>query len=302
VIRRRWAWMTSVVITASSFFISPAAADPAAARKHYERGLEELEAGNVSKARESFEEAYRQSPHYLVLYNLGRASLDLGDLDAARDYLERYLEQGGNRITAEERKRIDSLLQATRAKSSKESSDPVVTPAPLPASSSVTLPPAVPPPEPPSFGAAAPVAPPIVSARRAEEDPGIERRLSRERRTTAAVMLGATGAAVAVAGVSILVWNQDRYAEYDAAKSALGPAPSEMVRSQEDLDRALAFARGTERNEAFRRSIQDFDAVGWSMAGVGAALLATGVVLYATRPSGPKVTVGIGNAKIAVAF
>jgi tetratricopeptide (TPR) repeat protein len=303
VFRRRRVWITSVVIATSGLLGSPAAADPAAARKHYERGLEELQAGNLSKARESFEEAYRQSPHYLVLYNLGRASLDLGDLDAARDYFQRYLEQGGSRIAPEERKRIDQLLQATQSTSPEEGRDDPVAPAPLPApSSAATVRPAIPPSAPPSFPATTPPAPPAPPAVRTQHDGGIERRLSRERRTTAAVALGATGAAVAAAGISILVWNRERHADYGAAKTALGPPPSEQVRSQEDLDRAIAFARGTERNEAFRRSIRDFDVVGGSVTGVGAALLATGAVLYATRPSGTKLTVGFGRAKLAVTF
>jgi tetratricopeptide (TPR) repeat protein len=232
-------------------FASPALADPTAARQKYERGLEELKAGNLAQARESFEEAYRLSPHYLVLYNLGRASLDLGDLEAARAYFERYLEEGGGRITPTERRRIEALLPATRPKSAKGSDDPLAVPVAPPTATSSRPVTALPVPEPARVPSPSVPSSPL-TAPASRENPGIgespefEARLARERQTTAALALGVTGVVLGAAGALVLAWNQGRSADYERAQRSLGPPPPPGVRSQEELDREIAIARATE--------------------------------------------------------
>jgi hypothetical protein len=134
------------------------------------------------------------------------------------------------------------------------------------------------------------------------ESPEFEARLARERQTTAALALGVTGVVLGAAGALVLAWNQGRSADYERAQRSLGPPPPPGVRSQEELDRAIAFARATEKNEVLRRSIRDFDVVGWSGGGLGVALLSVGGALYLTRPDQPRVTVGLGGAKLSLVF
>ena len=111
-------------------------------------------------------------------------------------------------------------------------------------------------------------------------------------RETLAVTLGATGAALTLTGAGVLVWNQNRYSDYERARSELdGVVPPGEVTSQEDLQTWLDFTRAEEQNKAELASVRRFDVVGWSLAGVGAALLATGVVLYLLPESKAAVTV-----------
>jgi tetratricopeptide (TPR) repeat protein len=271
------------------------------ARNAYERALIEVQAGKLGDARKSFEEAYRLSPHYIVLYNLGRVSFDLGDLEVARDYFERYLEQGGSRIAPDDRERVETLIARTRvAPAPARSGSPDSPPAPAPS-----------PPTPPSPvtgsspGPRAPAPLPAAGdplARCAAERADWSRRLVRERRTTLAITLGATGTVMSAVGTVILVWNDARHDEYETERRALGSPPAESIQSQDELDRALAYDRAHERNQAKLDSVKDFDVVGWSVASVGAALLTTGVIVYLTRPTDPKVAVGLGHVEVGLRF
>lgn len=72
------------------------AADEAAkarAREHFNLGLEHLDARRYARALAEFQEAYRESPHPIALYNVGLAQIALGDPIAAVDTLERYLRE-----------------------------------------------------------------------------------------------------------------------------------------------------------------------------------------------------------------
>jgi hypothetical protein len=42
-----------------------------AARQHYGRGIDLTNQGNYSQALQEFQEAYRNQPHFAVLYNIG---------------------------------------------------------------------------------------------------------------------------------------------------------------------------------------------------------------------------------------
>jgi tetratricopeptide (TPR) repeat protein len=279
-------------------FTHQAMADPNASH-HYERALAEVQAGKLREARQSFEEAYRLSPHFIVLYNLGRVSFDLGELDSARGYFERYLEQGGHRVAPADRERVEALIARTRVEPARaRNGAPAPPPGPAPA---LHEPPPLPPPTPPA--SPAPLArPPRVTVRPAPSGTGWRQRLVRERQTTLAVSLGVTGAVMGAVGTAVLVWNDRRFADYEAERVALGSPPTETISTQADLDQALAYERARANNQENLESVKDFDMVGWSVAGVGTALLATGVVLYLTRPSEGSLTVGLGRAELGFRF
>jgi tetratricopeptide (TPR) repeat protein len=273
-------------------------ADPNA-RHHYERALAELQAGKLREARQSFEEAYRLSPHFIVLYNLGRVSFDLGELDTARGYFERYLEQGGHRVAPEDRERVEALIARTRVEPTRPLNDAsAARPEPAPSlHGPAPLPQSTPSPSP------APLARPArVTAPPAATGSNFRQRLARERQTTLAVSLGVTGAVMGAAGTAVLVWNDRRFADYQAERAAIGNPPPETLRSQEELDQALSYERARAENQEDLESVRDFDAVGWTVAGVGTALVATAVVLYLTRPSEGTLSVGLGRAELGFRF
>ena len=100
----------------------------------------------------------------------------------------------------------------------------------------------------------------------------------------AGIVLGAAGSALLVAGAGILVWNggQASDAEAEARTLAAGRPPSEVT-NQDELAEIVAYERAVSENHAALDSVEQFDIVGWSMVGVGAAMLGTGVVLVLTR-------------------
>jgi tetratricopeptide (TPR) repeat protein len=269
------------------FLARSALADPDLARQHYEIALKALDAGELRKAQTSFEAAYRESPHYLVLYNLGRVSFELGERERARAYFERYLEDGGDAISPDERKEVLALIafMQSGAGPSEKQPTPEASRAPLPASNSTIASP---------LNASQPHAQPQSreSASKAE--------LARERQTTLSVTLGATGAVISAVGAGILIWNDGRREEYEAERQQLGTTPPQGVGSQEDLDLVIDYTKDRERNDANLESVRRVDTFAWVTVGVGAALMATGVVLYLTRTNEASLAVGSRQTELFV--
>jgi hypothetical protein len=90
---------------------SAASAQPTnSAREHFAHGVELAQRGDLDAAVASFEEAYRLSPHYAVLYNLGQAYAALGrPVEAVRAF-ETYLDQGGPKIALERQNEVRELI------------------------------------------------------------------------------------------------------------------------------------------------------------------------------------------------
>jgi len=80
------------------------------AREHFAQGVEQAEHGDFESAAANFEQAYRLSPHYAVLYNLGQAYAALGkSIDALRAF-EKYLENGGQKLSPERQTEVRQLI------------------------------------------------------------------------------------------------------------------------------------------------------------------------------------------------
>jgi hypothetical protein len=93
---------------------SPALAQSASealAREHFERGFAAAQRGELELSISEFELAYRQAPHFSVLYNLGQAYASAGRAVEAVDTLERYLRLGGNAITESRRQQVAALIE-----------------------------------------------------------------------------------------------------------------------------------------------------------------------------------------------
>lgn len=91
---------------------SPARADVRTeARRHFRRGMDLIAAEQYVEGIAELEEAYDTLPHPVVLYNLGRAHYELGNLDAAIDHFERYLESD-----PADRAEVEGFIEDLRAR------------------------------------------------------------------------------------------------------------------------------------------------------------------------------------------
>jgi len=97
---------------AIAFFEASIAADPDLASARNGLGGAYNLAGRREEAVAAWEKAVALDPAFdYPLYNLALAHFDKGDKDKALDYCRKYLEAKGNRLTAEERREIDSLIE-----------------------------------------------------------------------------------------------------------------------------------------------------------------------------------------------
>lgn len=107
---------------ASSAVAQPAASSQVSeeARKHFKAGvafLQDPDGARYEDAYREFKEAYRVSPSWKILGNLGLASLKLERNAEAIDAYEKYLAQGGKEIEAGERAQVERDLNALKAAS-----------------------------------------------------------------------------------------------------------------------------------------------------------------------------------------
>jgi len=85
------------------------------AHEHFNRGVVLATQHNYAQALREFQEAYRESPHYAVQYNIGQARIVLGQPVEAVDALEHYLTEGGSQITESRILEVRSQIAAARA-------------------------------------------------------------------------------------------------------------------------------------------------------------------------------------------
>src|SRR6516165_888620 len=96
--------------------VRPAAAAPAnnkaEARRHFQVGVSEAQAGAYREAVIEFTRAYELSPNFAVLYNLGMAEAALGDAAAAITTFERYLAEGSKAVPADRRAKVTGEMKS----------------------------------------------------------------------------------------------------------------------------------------------------------------------------------------------
>jgi len=89
--------------------------DPkASADEHFRRGVELFRDRRFGDAATEFEEAYRLSPAYVVLYNIGQVNAALGRSVEAIDAYEKYLKQGAAQISPERTQEVQGELTKQR--------------------------------------------------------------------------------------------------------------------------------------------------------------------------------------------
>ena len=125
---KRWCATAMIISACSSLLLAaPARADRAVATDdqarakaealvHFEKGVRLGESGSYREAAAEFERAYRLSPHYAVLYNLGQAYMALGQPVEAAEAVQRYLTEGATQVPAARRSEVQAALKQQRAR------------------------------------------------------------------------------------------------------------------------------------------------------------------------------------------
>lgn len=104
----------ALVVPARGAEAQPAASKPTAvdeARGHFQRGIRAYKAGDFRSALLAFQEAYRASPNYRVLYNIGRSFGELQDFANAIPTLRQYLSEGGAELSKARRAEVETELE-----------------------------------------------------------------------------------------------------------------------------------------------------------------------------------------------
>jgi hypothetical protein len=86
------------------------------AARLFDKGVASLNAYDYKDALESFTTAYELMPHWRVLAHIGTCYAKLNQPVKAINALERYLEEGSEEVTSEERRTAQSMLAEQRAK------------------------------------------------------------------------------------------------------------------------------------------------------------------------------------------
>jgi len=81
------------------------------ARRHFQNGVEYYRDGDLEGALVEFKRAMDAQPNYKLLFNLGQVSQELRDYPGAQDYFERYLAEGGDEVSDERRRLVESELE-----------------------------------------------------------------------------------------------------------------------------------------------------------------------------------------------
>ncbi|HEY5377803.1 MAG TPA: PEGA domain-containing protein [Polyangiaceae bacterium] len=93
--------------------VRKAAAEPSnseLAADHFQQGLSHARSGDIDAAAADFEAAYKASPNFAVLYNLGRTYAAMGRAVDAVSAFKRYLSEGGSAIDSKRRDEVANSI------------------------------------------------------------------------------------------------------------------------------------------------------------------------------------------------
>jgi PEGA domain len=91
--------------------------DPrAAAREHFTKGVAAFDDRRFAEAADEFEAAYKLSPAFVVLFNIGQVDVALGRSVEAVDAFNSYLKQGGASIGAARRQEVQREIEKQTAR------------------------------------------------------------------------------------------------------------------------------------------------------------------------------------------
>jgi hypothetical protein len=96
------------------FGVSPAYAQAdakAAAHDHFKKGVDAFDDKRFGEAAEEFDAAYKLSPAFAVLYNIGQVDVALGRSVEAVDAFDKYLKQGASTISAARKQEVRAEIE-----------------------------------------------------------------------------------------------------------------------------------------------------------------------------------------------
>jgi len=88
----------------------------AAAREHFTKGVAAFDDRRFAEAADEFEAAYKLSPAFVVLFNIGQVDVALGRSVEAVDAFDSYLKQGGSSIGADRRQEVQREIEKQSAR------------------------------------------------------------------------------------------------------------------------------------------------------------------------------------------
>lgn len=288
-----------------------APSDREAARLAFERGLVLVRESRYAEARAAFLEAYQAYPHHLVLYNVAQADVQLGNLESAITYLERFLREGADLLSAERTRQVGEQLQELRQRLTaapppsendtrdsatrvdephEESSQP---PAPQQARVLQLRSPESPAAASPSLTRAARqpvthVSAPFIEPTAAPVTPGPALDAGRPW----GIVLGATGVLLLGVASGLYVWNDSRHDDWKQERHELDALPNR----DQALASNLELWQQAKANNELLESIERVDILTLVAAGVGALTLGAGAwdALAHRRPTPTFVAQGTG--------
>jgi len=119
------AFLIQITAFAALIFLSfPANADNTQkAKESYMQGQKLSEEGRHAEAADAFREANRLRASYRILYMLGQSEANAGRNQAALEAYETYLVEGGDRISSERRKWVESEIKRLKKAITAEKTD-----------------------------------------------------------------------------------------------------------------------------------------------------------------------------------
>ncbi len=89
---------------------APPSATLASARQHFQRGVKFYKDADFRSALVEFQEAYRLSPNFRLLFNIGQTFEELGDFAGAVKSFREYVSQGGSELGKARRAEVEKDL------------------------------------------------------------------------------------------------------------------------------------------------------------------------------------------------
>lgn len=212
--------LSAATITCVSHAQADQVQERAAARRHFNRGVELAKAGSYELALAEFRQAYQLSPHFSVLYNIGQAELALERPESAVETLRRYLVEGGEQIEPARRAEVESTvateLERLGPRPAVNDTQHAAAPREQPSARVADTAPS----------AERPQNRPVVSA---APTPAADSRGNAAR--PLAYVLGATGVVLASAALAHYAWNRGRYDDWHESYTAYHVDPRPERRS-----------------------------------------------------------------------
>jgi hypothetical protein len=245
--------------------------------------------GRYAAAKALFLEAYAAEPHYLVLYNIAQAELQLGELASAASFLRRFLAEGGTAVSPERRAAVEEEIRridALQAEPPEPVGAPLVRTEPAPpdvaaARSSITHSTAPPAPSgtailaapESSHGIPVTLAPLSLPSARAPED---------DTARLWGYVLTTSGFALLGSAVGLYTWNHERYNRWQGERAELLTTTQQGV----PVESERAVNQRVRESNARLASIKSFDPIPIITASVGVAAMGVGLwTLIDTRGS-----------------